>query len=311
MKHLKVLLPFIGFLVVFIFIISSIEVSALKKSLLAADPKWLGFAFGITILQPFLTSLRLKTYLSAGNRIKPYSRCLKAVLAALSLNAVLPAKGGDLVKVTFLQDDTRELAPLAGLALMERVLDILILCIMALMGSLFIGNQTTTFLSAFAICTPIAVLLFLGQADKVPVIGKKLIRLAEACKEAWKKPRLVYLGSMIAVICWSTNLGVMYCLLRSVGASIGFIEVAAATPLAIFVGLLPVSISGMGTRDAALAFLLTGTATEVVYAGTFLYTATVYWFLALFGLIFLGRETLRMTTKRTQATQDTLKKGNS
>ena len=308
MKQLKVVLPVVGFLAVCVFIFSSIDLSALKRSLLSADPFWLGLAFGITALQPFLTSLRLQTYLQAGNQTKSYTRCLKAVLAALSLNAVLPAKGGDLVKVTFLQDDANELAPLAGIALMERVLDILVLCLMALAGSVYIGNTTTTTLAAVVLCAPIGVLLLLGIADKVPVIGKKLLRLAAACRAAWKKPLLVGRGCLIAIFCWSTNLAVMFCLLKSVGATVRMAEVAAATPLAIFVGLLPVSISGMGTRDAALAHLLSTTAKEVVYAGTFLYTAAVYWFLALIGLAFLGKETLRIIMDKTQKNQGALKK---
>jgi len=308
LKQLKVVLPIVGFVAVCIFIFSSIDLHALKNSLLSADPKWLALAFGITLLQPFLTSVRLQSYLLAGNLPKPYTRCLKAVLAALSLNAVLPAKGGDLVKVTFLQDSPKELAPLAGIALMERVLDILVLCLLALAGSIYIGNTTTTWLAAFALCAPISALLLLGQADKVPIIGKKLLRLAAACRTAWKQPLLVGRGCLVAILCWSTNLAVMFCLLRSVGAAVRIAEVAAATPLAIFVGLLPVSISGMGTRDAALVHLLTGTTKEVTYAGTFLYTAAVYWFLALIGLAFLGKETLRVIMVHTQQNQGALKK---
>jgi uncharacterized membrane protein YbhN (UPF0104 family) len=308
LKQLKVVLPVVGFLIVCAFILGSIDVSALKISILSADPAWLGLAFGITTLQPFLTSIRLHTYLQAGDQPKPYTRCLKAVLAALSLNAVLPAKGGDLVKVTFLQDNPQELAPLAGIALMERVFDILVLCLLALIGSVYNGNNTTTWLSAIAMCAPVGALLLLSRAERVPVVGKKLLRLAVACRTAWKRPLLVARGCLIATLCWSTNLAVMFCLLKSVGAAVRVAEVAAATPLAIFVGLLPISISGMGTRDAALAHLLSGTTKEVVYAGTFLYTAAVYWFLALIGLAFLGKETLRVIMINTQQNQGVLKK---
>ena len=307
MKQIKVVFPVVGFLAVCVFILGSIDISALKKNLLSADPFWLSLAFGITTVQPLLTSFRLQTYLQAGNYPKSFTRCLKAVLAGLSLNAVLPAKGGDLVKVTFLQDSPKELAPLAGIALMERVFDILVLCLMALVGSLYISNNTTTWLAAIAMCPPIGALLFLSKADKVPLVGKKLLRLADACRSAWKRPQLLGRGCLIATLCWSTNLGVMYCLLKSVGASIQIASIAAATPLAIFVGLLPISISGMGTRDAALAHLLPGTSKEFVYAGTFLYTAAVYWFLALIGVIFIGKETLRIVMANTKQNQGALK----
>ena len=35
-----------------------------------------------------------------------------------------------------------------------------------------------------------------------------------------------------------------------------FVYLAAALPLAIFIGLIPVTISGMGTRDTAMIVLL-------------------------------------------------------
>lgn len=308
MKHLKAIIPIFGFVAVCIFIFSSIDLSNLKQTLLSANPNWLLLAFGITLFQPFLTSLRLQTYLIAGNHAKPYHRCLKAVLAASSLNAVLPAKGGDLVKVTFLQDDPNELSPLAGLALLERVIDILVLCLLSLAGSLYVSNNTTTIISLFALSAPIGALLLLGKADRVPIIGKKLVRLAMACRAAWSKPFVLLRGLVIAVLCWSTNLTVMYCLFKSVGALVSVIEVAAATPLAIFVGLLPISISGMGTRDAALVSLLPDIAKEITYSATFLYTASVYWFLALIGLVFLGKEVLRLTLSKTQQNQSSLKK---
>jgi uncharacterized membrane protein YbhN (UPF0104 family) len=307
LKSIKIFLPIVGFLAVCFCIFSSIDIGGLKAALLAADFGWLALAFVVTALQPFLTSFRLQAYLQAGGQSKPFVRCLKSVFAAMSLNAVLPAKGGDLVKVTFLQDRPEDLAPLAGIALMERVFDILILCLLALAGSIYIGNPTTTWISLAALCAPVGALVLLGKADEVPVVGKKLVRLASACRVSGKNPGLVLKGCLVAMVCWSTNLVVMYCLLNSVGASLGLPSVAAVTPLAIFVGLLPISISGMGTRDAALAQLLPEVAKETAYAGTFLYTAAVYWFLALLGLLFLGKETLRLTMLKTSENQGVLK----
>jgi uncharacterized membrane protein YbhN (UPF0104 family) len=191
---------------------------------------------------------------------------------------------------------------------MERVIDILVLCLLAIAGSLYIGNQTTALLAAFALIFPIGALLLLIWADKVPLIGKKLFRLAVACRTVFKNPWLILLGCLLAFVCWSAILVIMYCLFLAVGAGTGFTVIVSVTPLAILVGLFPVSISGMGTRDAAMAYLLSGIEKETIYAGTFLYTVATYWFLALLGLIFLGRETLRMTTTRVQATQDALKK---
>ena len=67
----------------------------------------------------------------------------------------------------------------------------------------------------------------------------------------------------------------------------------AAAPPSMFVGILPISLWGVGTRDAALAYFLNGfTLIENTMAAGFLYTALVYWLLGLIGtpiLILSGR----------------------
>ena len=276
------------------------------EELTTADVKWLAYAFGVAAIQPLLTAVRLHIYLRASQLTKPYKRCLSAILAAMSLNAVLPARGGDLVKVTFLEDDIKKLPAMVGVTILERVFDILILCILALIGSLATGNQIAANLSLLALCAPIGALFALNFADHIPVIGKKLKSLSWACQTAMKAPGLLICGWGVASICWISNLLVMFFLFRAVDANLEFTTVAATMPLAILVGILPLSISGMGTRDGAMVFLLETIPSGTVLAGTFLYTAAVYWFLAIIGLVFLGKESLRKIEEQTRRNKENL-----
>ena len=274
-----------------------------------SDRQLLLAAFAVAAALPLITALRLNLYLKAGQLPKPYGRCLSAILAAMSLNAILPARGGDLIKVTFLENDLRKLSPMVGVTILERVFDILILCLLALWGALLTQNSIATRLALFATCAPVGALIAVSIVDKAPIIGGKLTSLARVCRTALGQPRLLIGAWMIAFACWTSNLLVMYLLLKAVGADISFGTVAATMPLAILVGILPLSISGIGTRDGALVVLLKGIAASgVVLAGTLLYTAAVYWLLALIGLVFLGRETLRQTLSRTRQNQDFLSK---
>ena len=273
-----------------------------------SDRQLLLTAFAVAAALPLITALRLNLYLKAGQLPKPYGRCLSAILAAMSLNAIT-ARGGDLIKVTFLENDLRKLSPMVGVTILERVFDLLILCLLALWGALLTQNSIATRLALFATCAPVGALIAVSIVDKAPIIGGKLTSLARVCRTALGQPRLLIGAWMIAFACWTSNLLVMYLLLKAVGADISFGTVAATMPLAILVGILPLSISGIGTRDGALVVLLKGIAASgVVLAGTLLYTAAVYWLLALIGLVFLGRETLRQTLSRTRQNQDFLSK---
>ena len=309
-NKLKVIVPVLGLLVFLGLLLYKMGRENWVKcweALTTADVKWLAYAFGVVAILPLLSAVRLHIYLRASQLTKPYKRCLSAILAAMSLNAVLPARGGDLVKVTFLEDDIKKLPPMVGVTILERVFDILILCILALIGSLATGNQIAANLSLLALCAPISALFALKFADRIPVIGKKLKSLSRACQTAMKAPGLLICAWGVASICWISNLLVMFLLFRAVDANLEFTTVAATMPLAILVGILPLSISGMGTRDGAMVFLLGKTIQSgTVLAGTFLYTAAVYWFLAIIGLVFLGKESLRKIEEQTRQNQENL-----
>ena len=81
--------------------------------------------------------------------------------------------------------------------------------------------------------------------------------------------------------------------MRAVGLALPTLRLAAAGPLAILTGVLPISISGIGTRDLALVTLLRGWPAETVVAGALLYSVIQAVVLPLLGAAALGGETLR------------------
>ena len=68
--------------------------------------------------------------------------------------------------------------------------------------------------------------------------------------------------------------------------SIPLAPVLAYAPLSIFVGLIPVTVAGMGTRDSALIFLFSSYADPAVMAGIGLLCSLRYWIDTLVGIPF-------------------------
>ena len=87
---------------------------------------------------------------------------------------------------------------------------------------------------------------------------------------------------------------ILYLLFHSVSVNISFIENIAYSPIAIFVGLLPISISGIGTRDSAFVYFLSSYNMENILCATFLFTILAYWTLGLLGSFFCGSEVLKI-----------------
>ena len=87
------------------------------------------------------------------------------------------------------------------------------------------------------------------------------------------------------VITWSLTLVLVSGLFAGGGAPLDRVASASAMPLAIFAGLLPLTLGGFGTREAALVALLAGQvlAADALAAGL-LYSLYTYVLLGSFGL---------------------------
>ncbi|MGC9329636.1 MAG: lysylphosphatidylglycerol synthase transmembrane domain-containing protein, partial [Candidatus Hinthialibacter sp.] len=87
---------------------------------------------------------------------------------------------------------------------------------------------------------------------------------------------------------WFCSILQTWCCYKAFQADVPIFYIAAALPIAIFIGLIPVTISGMGTRDSAMIFLFQQYAPyETNLAVGILYSIFGYWLLAVLGIPFM------------------------
>ncbi len=293
-RTLKLAIPFVGLVVVLAVLVSVIDVREALRAVAGADPAWVALAVALALVLVMVSALRLRIFCLAAGEPVGYRRCWSAVMASLTLNAVLPGRGGDFVKAYFLADRKGQGAVLLGVTLLERVVDVLVLALLALLGALHAEMHGAAIAAAGVACLPIGAFLALGFSHRVPVVGGKLERLGVAARGAAARPALLAGAALLATAFWGIVVLIVWSLLRSVGAGVPLDATAGATPLAVLVGVLPLTVSGIGTRDGMLVLLLRDFAPgELVFAAGLLYTAIAYWMLAALGLALLGRETLR------------------
>ena len=279
---------------------SIVDPEKLSHALAQSDVGFLLPAFLIAIASPLLTSARLKLFLSATGTQVAYSRCFFASLCGLSLNLFLPARGGDLVKLAYLRQDGKpSWGILAGAALLERGFDVLSLGLLGLTVSLALGLRDTAIISGSVTMAAILGLLILPRLGSLPIVGKKAKNFSSIVKMTSQNKLRLLSCFGVCCICWTTNSIVMGLLLKAFEDTISLTHAFAVTPPSILVGIVPVSLWGVGTRDGALAYFLQGfTSPENAISAGFLYTAFVYWLLGLIGLpalLFARRKTKAIT----------------
>ena len=238
--------------------------------------------------QILLGCFRYYFFLKASNAKVNFGQCLNAVLVALSLNSLIPGKGGDLVKAMVLTSEKEKIIRYSAVTVIERLCDLSILALFTLAGAILTGNTYWQFISIFAVFCFIALLLSMSHAKRIPFVGTKLASLKNIIPSLRVNYKYLILGLSSSATIWITNLIIIYLLLVSVGVVISPIVVISNWPKAIISGILPFTISGFGTRDATFAFSIGATLENTkIFAATFLYTTFLYWYLSIVSMVFI------------------------
>jgi hypothetical protein len=87
---------------------------------------------------------------------------------------------------------------------------------------------------------------------------------------------------LLTALNWFASMVQTKLLFGGVGAVVPLGFTVAALPVVLFVGLLPITFAGMGTRDSAMLVMFFAYATQAqILAVGLLYTFFGYWLLAL------------------------------
>lgn len=255
---------------------------------------YLWLAFGLTCLAPILGTLRWQGVLRAQGVCLPYGRALRAVLMANVLNSFLPSKGGEMVKAAYLRQHGG-LALGIGSVVLERLVDLLVLGVLGLFGfgisgvgwglaagGLLVGGVAGVF--------TVALWMPLGRLPLPAKLRCKLVELARVFHLWLRCPAAVgqTVGSSIAV--WSAAALTVCCLVSAFGLPLDWSAAYAIFPLCVLAGLVPATVSGVGTRDAAFVALMMryGVGREGATMVALGYTAYAYWLLSFLCLPVVG-----------------------
>ena len=283
------------------------DIEKVRTKLTQAEWIWFFCASVITVLTPLLGSIRLKLFLEASGAVFSYWRCLQVSLCGLSLNLLLPARGGDLAKVALLRSGKQGPSwnTLMGAAFLERGFDAVALGLVGLTTALALEATEAAIVSGIAAAVGATGLLCLPWAGSLPLVGKRLIPIAQVTSAAYRCKRTLLLASVMACLFWIMVSTIMGCLFQAFDQNLTLPHALAVTPPSILVGIVPVSLWGMGTRDGALTYFLQGvTPAENAISAGFLYTALVYWLLGLIGLpalFFAKRKTKDITHESSES----------
>jgi len=263
----------------------------LKNAVLAADGVLVALAFAFFIPQIAVMSWRWQLVALSVRKITFREAC-RMVLAASALNGILPSKLGDICKGFLLdQSPNPNLSRGLGLGILDKILDVLGLSAVLAVAGIFAAKPETWVLAFWvantAGFTVLVYMLHRAKPLRLPAKPKLLAKLGKVMEAAdqVRRRRAIWASALaLSFLLWVLHIGQIYVFYRAVNAQSTAWAVFLRVPIGIFVGLLPVTVAGVGTRDAALQVLFAPTDHANIIACLGLFCTLRYVIMVILGL---------------------------
>lgn len=291
--------PLVTVLIIGVVVREATDRELLLQSIKRAEVRWIALAIILTFVNVTFSAARWRTVLAACGYALSLRRALTVVLAVWPVSALTPSRAGDLARAFCVRREV-PLEVALGAVVTEKVIDIQLLCLVAGVASFARGFTTTTWIAvslAAAFWVAIAVVYFVTRnaTSRVGLLGK-LKALGETVHSLRNSRKHLVITLGLTALMWCNVLAIAGCLLAAFHASVPILTTASLWPLALFAGVIPITLSGMGTRDAAFVFLVQATSstahTSAILAATLTYSLITTWLVALVGVPFMFRQKL-------------------
>ena len=271
-------------LLIFVYILLSIDSNVILRTLYNANLKYIFLASLLIPIVTVIKSLRWQLLLKIQGIDYSLKDCFIMYYVGLYVGAVTPGRVGDFAKVLHLKKDGHAMSKSMFSVLIDRLYD-MVLLIAIIFFSIFvfvnIFNDVDVF--SFALYILLLLTIIISIMNKRAIL--KLIKFTQNISfldtdllekhttdffDGFKKLNIynIILLSIISLLAWIIYYILMYLLAIAINIDIPFLYLVACVSFSAAVTLLPISISGIGTRDAILIFLFSkiGLSTESAVA---------------------------------------------
>ena len=242
-----------------------------KLAALFSDLSLRYLVVGLLLLLPaiLLRVFRWNLILKKLGIVYPLITTLNIYWIGIFYGTLTPGKAGDLVKLIYLKADRHPLGDGVVSIILDRLSDLAtIVLIGALASFTFLAWSSTLKIGIFVLLAAGGIYLLLFT-DLFWRLGSKLLaggvatalgtRLAGLRKRIFTVGRNLLLPLiLLSLAAWAITFLMGYCIAKALGLSIPYLSICGIISLSSIVAILPISISGIGTRDGVIIILFAG-----------------------------------------------------
>ncbi len=303
--------------ILFIFVLSQINLSAVFS--IWAKAQFIYFAIALLCVACIVLLRAKKWHILVQTYSSHYSilDCLRYWCIGFFLSLLTPGRVGDLSRAFYLKDKLSLPTGILSVAV-DRLMDIVLLLLWSTASVFLFGWMFHQDIVSF----PVLALLFLGlfacawffsKADHikfllrpffnlfVPENLKSKVKLSfsefyDSIALLKKNPGRLLRAFLYGFVSWILVMAVGYFLMLALNIELPFMFLFVLMPFLSLVDLIPVSISGLGTREVTAIFLfsLFNLSSEIAVAFSLTYLLLSFVSVALLGLVFFIRQPISL-----------------
>lgn len=299
-------------IIIFFLILMNVNVFHVIELFLQIDLLPLFLSILLLVIVIVLKGVKWCQIIEAHESKLSLKKSIEFILIGFFLSVFTPGRLGDFSRAFYLGKEIDSKADAFSTIIFDRIIDIGLLLILGIFSTLvfiyFFGIEAISIEIALivGILFLAVVMIFLKQKYAKVLLGlfyrvliperykQKAYLSFKSFYNSVEKAKLhkkqIAISVLTGIVMWAVSITASYALLFSLRIQIPLEFMALVIPLIVMVELLPISISGLGTREATLIFLFSFyyVSPETAIAYSILYMITSYWLLATVGgILFL------------------------
>jgi hypothetical protein len=262
-------LPLLG-IFLFAYIISRVNPGDVIGILSAAELRYLFFATLVLPIPILLQSIRWNAIMGSCNIHYPLGKTMKIWLIGMFAGSITPGRVGEFSKAYYLKMDGFTTEESITSIILDRVVEVLTLITIGILGAFYLSFSFKLELKVFlAVFVVVLFMIFILLEKRTVSIFIRPIFRRFAPKEKREAIKMSYdefyskTGSikgnkglfLLTLSAWLLSAFSWYLLAQALNFEIPYLYLVAVMPITVFATSLPVSIFGLGTREAVFIFL--------------------------------------------------------
>lgn len=258
----------------FLYILTRLDFGRIGHQLVSFRLEWL-IVYCVSFFgMIYFRALRWQIALGAQQIHFPLRKTLAITAVASFLSIVTPGRLGDFSRVAYLQSDNQTISKSLVSVVLDRLYDVILLIFLGVIGLVYFTKLSITDLSGGLLILAVFLALLLAPSSirmKLSTVGQRLVKallphgihiriLTEwnTFREELKRvvlptAPLMALSSLFVYACYFTQI---YAVASGFGLSVSYVYLALCLSISALVAMLPISIGGLGTREAVFIGLL-------------------------------------------------------